>query len=54
MVLWQIGTKLSGKLLKDERSPFCDAPTDVRPKGEVDGDNSEALRKVEHPDAPSG
>lgn len=54
MALWQIATKLSGKLIKDDPSPFGDSHTDVRDPEDVDGDNSEAKRKVAKPEAPSG
>lgn len=54
MALWQIPTKLSAKLFRDEPSPFADSHPDVRPEGDEDGDNSNAKRKVAKPEAPSG
>lgn len=43
--------KLSGKLLKDERSAFCDTTPSVRPLNEKDGDNTEAARQEAPKDA---
>lgn len=57
MALWQTGGLLArahGWMVGADDSPFADSEPDVRPEGERDGDNSEAQRKVEHPEHPSG
>lgn len=39
--------RAQAKLFKSQDdSPFADSKPDVRPEGEVDGDNSQAKRKV--------
>lgn len=53
--MWSSGifAKLQGKVWRDDPSPFGDSREDVRGPDDVDGDNSEAKRKVKNPDAPA-
>lgn len=47
-----IVARAQGWVIEDDSSPFADTPVD--PPHGPDGDNSEAERKVENPEAPSG